>query len=79
VFLGAAFWAWHPLRVESVAWSVGLLYGQAMFFLLLAVAAMLAPFGGRLARLISILCYGVSLLSYPLAIGFVPVFALIAA
>jgi hypothetical protein len=79
VFLGAAFWAWHPLRVESVAWSAGLLYGQAMFFLLLAVAAMLAPFGGRLARLFSNFCYGASLLTYPLAIGFVPVFALIAA
>ena len=79
MFLCAAFWAWHPLRVESVAWSAGLLYGQAMFFLLLAVAAMLAPFGGRLARLFSILCYGASLLTYPLAIGFVPVFALIAA
>jgi hypothetical protein len=78
-FLGAAFWAWHPLRVESVAWSAGLLYGQAMFFLLLAVAAMLAPFGNRTARLFSIFCYGASLLTYPLAIGFVPVFALIAA
>ena len=26
VFLGAAFWAWHPLRVETVAWASGLLY-----------------------------------------------------
>ncbi len=79
VFLGAAFWAWHPLRVESVAWSAGLLYGQAMFFLLLAVTAMLVSSGSRIARLFSVLCYGASLLTYPLAIGFVPVFALIAA
>lgn len=77
-FLGAAFWAWHPLRVESVAWSAGLLYGQAQFFLLLSMALMLHRPASRIARWGAVGCYGASLLTYPLAIGFVPVLALLA-
>lgn len=77
-FLGAAFWAWHPLRVESVAWSAGLLYGQAQFLLLLSMALMLRRPASRIARCGAVGCYGASLLTYPLAIGFVPVFALLA-
>jgi hypothetical protein len=77
-FLGAAFWAWHPLRVESVAWASALLYGQAEFFLLLAFAMFVRAPAAPAARLGALLCYGASLLSYPVAIGFAPVFALVA-
>ena len=77
-FLGAAFWAWHPLRVESVAWASALLYGQAEFFLLLAFVVFLRAPAAPAARLFALLCYGASLLSYPAAIGFAPVFALVA-
>jgi len=78
-FLGAMFWAWHPLRVETVAWSSGLLYGQAEFFLLLALVIFAGSPAGPASRLGSLLAYALSLLSYPLAIGFAPVFALLAA
>ncbi len=77
-FLGAAFWAWHPLRVESVAWASALLYGQAEFFLLLALVLFVRNPGAPGVRLGALLCYGASLLSYPVAIGFAPVFALVA-
>jgi hypothetical protein len=78
-FLGAMFWAWHPLRVETVAWSSGLLYGQAEFFLLLALVMFVRSPAAPAARLGALVAYGLSLLSYPLAIGFAPVFALVAA
>ncbi len=78
-FLGAMFWAWHPLRVETVAWSSGLLYGQAEFFLLLALVIFVGAPAGPASRLGALLAYALSLLSYPLAIGFAPVFALLAA
>ncbi|MFI5338149.1 MAG: hypothetical protein ACHQ5A_15280, partial [Opitutales bacterium] len=77
-FLGAAFWAWHPLRVESVAWASALLYGQSEFFLLLAFAVFVRAPARPSVRLIALLAYGASLLSYPVAIGFAPVFALVA-
>jgi hypothetical protein len=77
-FLGAVFWAWHPLRVESVAWSSGLLYAQSEFFLLLAFMWFVRNPGAPGTRLGALLCYGASLLSYPVAIGFAPVFALVA-
>jgi hypothetical protein len=32
--LAGAWWAWHPLRVEIVAWASGYMYVQATFFLL---------------------------------------------
>ncbi len=78
-FLGAMFWAWHPLRVETVAWSSGLLYGQAEFFLLLALVIFARSPAALGTRLGAVLIYGLSLLSYPLAIGFAPVFGLMAA
>jgi tetratricopeptide (TPR) repeat protein len=34
--VGALLWAWHPLRVEPVAWITGMPYGLALFFLLLS-------------------------------------------
>jgi hypothetical protein len=77
-FLGALFWAWHPLRVESVAWSSALLYGQAEFFLLLAFVWFVRTPAAPSSRLLALLGYGASLLSYPVAIGFAPVFGLVA-
>lgn len=77
-FLGAAFWAWHPLRVESVAWATALLYGQAEFFLLLALLGFVRDPAKPSARLWALVCYSASLLTYPVAIGFAPVFALVA-
>ena len=77
-FLGAATWAWHPLRVESVAWASALLYGQAEFFLLLAFVLFVRAPAAPAARLGALVCYGASLLSYPVAIGFAPVFGLVA-
>ena len=76
--LVAAFWAWHPLRVESVAWSSGLLYGQSEFFLLLAFLVFGRAPGAPANRLGALVAFGLSLLSYPVAIGFAPVFAIMA-
>ena len=77
-FLGALFWAWHPLRVESVAWSSALLYGQAECFLLLAFVWFVRTPAAPSSRLLALLGYGASLLSYPVAIGFAPVFGMVA-
>ncbi|MBC7367387.1 MAG: hypothetical protein H7343_11360 [Undibacterium sp.] len=76
-FLGAAIWAWHPLRVESVAWASGLLYQQAEFFLLIALVLFVRRPTSRVSGWIAVGGYAASLLTYPLALGFVPVFALL--
>ena len=76
-FFGAAFWAWHPLRVESVAWVSGLLYQQAEFFLLASFGFFLWAPARRTVGAIAAACYAGSLLTYPLALGFVPIFTLL--
>lgn len=78
-FLGAAMWAAHPLRVEPVAWASGLLYVHATFWALLSTwfawTRLLAPgpVRGRLL-VISWICYAVSVLIYPVALGLSGVF-----
>jgi protein O-mannosyl-transferase len=73
VFAGAAFWAWHPLRVESVAWASGLLY-QTTTTLLLASLWLHWSGDGLVARAGALLGYVLALLTYPVAVGFVPFF-----
>jgi len=75
--LAAAWWTFHPFRVETTAWVSGNLYGQAALFLLLSLLAYLRSYGappGRRAMLLALACvlYAFSLLTYPVALG-VPV------
>jgi len=77
-FLGAMFWAWHPLRVESVAWCMGMMYQQAELLLLLAFFVFVRSPASYRARTGALIFYSLSLLAYPLAIGFAPVFGLVA-
>jgi hypothetical protein len=76
-FIGAAFWAWHPLRVESIGWSSGLLYGQAHCFLFASVGCWLRFKETALGRGAALLLYAGSLLTYPVALGFAPIFGLL--
>jgi len=73
----AGLWAWHPLRVELVAWSSGLLYLHACFWLLLAIWCQLKAVEGFRNNgrwdawlWISLGCQLASLLSYPLILCF---------
>jgi hypothetical protein len=74
----AAWWGWSPLRVETVAWSSGLLYNiaftgtlMALFFYLRAdVQSDRLRRNGYLAA--SVICFGCSLLVYPALIGIGP-------
>ena len=79
--LGAAFWAVHPLRVESVAWASSRIYNQALLLLLLSWLSYLraqgkapATPGRRRFYWLSVACYAGSLLTYPIGIagGLVP-------
>jgi hypothetical protein len=69
---GALVWSLHPLRVEAVAWASGRVYCQALTFLLLSLLFYFRfTEGGNHRRAfyaLSILCYGASLLSYPIAL-----------
>src|SRR5258708_39977493 len=42
--LAAAWWAFHPMRVESTAWISGLLYGQSMCFFMTGLVAYLRSY-----------------------------------
>ena len=73
-FAACAWWALHPLRVETTAWVSGNLYGQATALALASVLAYLASYeasGGRRAALVglSALAFTASLLSYPIGLG----------
>lgn len=77
---GALLWAIHPLRVESVAWASARIYGQALLFLLVSTLSYLKmhdegtlPPARRKWFWLSILSFLGSLLTYPLAMGFVVV------
>jgi len=72
-FAGAVLWELHPLRVEPVAWIVGLGYLLCTAFALLCVLAYLRTWsteGAERARwlLAAAFAYGLSLLSYPAAL-----------
>jgi tetratricopeptide (TPR) repeat protein len=72
--LAAAWWAWHPLRVEPVAWASGYLYIQAIFFLLGSFYLYLTrndrTWPGRLREWASAGFYLLSVASYPLALAY---------
>jgi protein O-mannosyl-transferase len=72
--LAAAWWALHPLRVETTAWASGNLYGQsaALLFasILLYLRTYLSSGKSRTALLwLSALAYAASLLTYPIGLG----------
>src|SRR5206468_4545396 len=76
--LGALLWALHPLRVEAVAWVSAFLHLQALFFLLISTLCYLEacspPATSKRRRLCywaSLATFGMSLLSYPISLGFV--------
>jgi tetratricopeptide (TPR) repeat protein len=78
--LGALLWALHPLRVEVVAWASGRIYAQAACFLLVAtwcylksLEAASGSVASRRFRWASVGALAFSLLTYPLALGFVGV------
>jgi protein O-mannosyl-transferase len=78
--LAAALWSLHPMRVETVAWAVELLYVQALFFLLLCYLAYLKaqeagvePWRASGFRWGAVMGFAGSLFTFPLAFGFVPV------
>jgi len=82
--LGALLWALHPLRVEAVAWVSAFLHLQALFFLLISIlcyleacSAAAAAQRRRLCYWTSVTTFGMSLLSYPISLGFVIVPALL--
>ncbi len=82
--LGAAWWALHPFRAETIGWASGLMYAVAGAFALLSVLAYLrswavaAPRARRVRWLVgAALLYSASLLTYPIALGLVGVFLLI--
>jgi tetratricopeptide (TPR) repeat protein len=75
---GAAIWAVHPIRVETVAWVTGRIYPQCGLFFLLSLLAYLratdrpAPMK-TLAYWGSIVAFAASLLTHQLAITMVGV------
>jgi hypothetical protein len=74
---GALFWALHPMRVEAVAWASGLAYNQAVFFVLVSFLFHVRRKSLRASRQDSLLywvscaAFAGSMLSYPLAFGYV--------
>jgi tetratricopeptide (TPR) repeat protein len=72
--LAGAWWAWHPLRVEVVAWASGYLYVQVLFFLLasfyLYITRKVGTLSGRLNLWASAGLYLLSVSTYPLALAY---------
>lgn len=78
--LAAAVWAVHPLRVETTAWAVELVFVQPLFFFLLSLLSYLRAADSRegSARgfyLASLLLFAAALAAYPLVLGGFVVFA----
>ncbi len=72
--VAAGVWAVHPLRVETTAWAVELVFVQPLFFFLLSLLIYLRASGPdgrhRSAGYVASLClFAASLASYPLALG----------
>jgi hypothetical protein len=82
--LGAALWAWHPYRAETVGWISGLTYGPMATLAMLSVIAYLKvaehAVGSR-ARAWWLAATGAaylaSLLFYPISLGLIGVFVLL--
>ena len=77
--LAAAIWGLHPLRVETTAWAVELVYVQPLFFLLLSLLCYLGaaasggePRYGRYWAAVGL--FAASLASFPIALGGLVVF-----
>lgn len=72
--LAGAWWAWQPMRVETVAWASGWMHIQALFFLLASFYCYItrgdSVTRGRLKLLASIGFYILSIATYPLALGY---------
>jgi tetratricopeptide (TPR) repeat protein len=72
--LAGAWWAWHPLRVELVAWASGYLYVQALFFLLgsfyFYITRKEGSLPGRLRLWASAGFYLLSVSTYPVALAY---------
>jgi hypothetical protein len=69
-FIGAAFWAWHPLRVESVAWVSSRKDVLCVFWYLLGHIVYLKWNKGERGFLLAITAYLFAFMSKPTAIVF---------
>lgn len=69
-FIGAAFWAWHPLRAESVAWVSSRKDVLSILFLLPGLMAYLKALkgGGKVWLFVSGVCYLLAYFSKPTAV-----------
>lgn len=80
-FISAAFWAWHPLRVEPVAWIASRKDMVFAFWELLALVLWVVRIGrtgwsGQVCYLASIGCFGLACMGKPTAMTF-PVLAVL--
>jgi hypothetical protein len=69
-FMGAAFWAWHPLRAESVAWVSSRKDVLSILFLLPGLMAYLKALRGKrkIWLFVSGVCYLLAYFSKPTAV-----------
>jgi hypothetical protein len=72
--LAAAWWALHPMRVETTAWASGNLYGQSAALLFASLLLYLRTYLASGGRRTSLLClsaagYAASVLTYPIGLG----------
>lgn len=78
--IAALFWAWHPMRAETVAWSSGLLYGLSGAFALGSAWAYLRGLDSVKRGRWVVGAWGLftlSLLAYPMSLGLAGVFIVI--
>lgn len=77
-FIGAAFWAWHPLRAESVAWVSSRKDVLSILFLLPGLMAYLKRLqgGGKIWLFVSGTCYLLAYFSKPTAVVY-PILAVL--
>src|ERR1043166_4211581 len=74
--VGALFWAVHPLRAEPVAWASARIYCTASFLAFLSALLYLRYVAGESRRRsywLAVILFLASLLTYPIALGFIPV------
>jgi hypothetical protein len=70
VAIPVAWWLWHPLRVEPVAWASSLLYVLATTWMLLSALAFCTGLErGRAWHWLALVAYGFSLLTYGVWLG----------